>query len=106
MTVTLLPLRLQQVHAVPAGRSGKPVWAECLSYHGGHHPAHVDGVASPQVVPLAVLLVLGTDLEQVHAGLQNARLILRTRRNEEETLKAGASESFGTCSISSHIFVD
>lgn len=51
--------------------------SEDASYHGGHHPAHVDGVVSLQVVPPAVLLVLRTDLEQVHAGLQDARFILR-----------------------------
>lgn len=50
-----------------------------VSYHGRHHPADVYGAASVQIVLSSVLLVLGADLEQIQAGLQNARLVLNTR---------------------------
>lgn len=50
-----------------------------MSYHGRHHPADVYGAASIQVVLSSVLLVLGADLEQIQAGLQNAGLVLNTR---------------------------
>lgn len=52
---------------------------EDMSYHGRHHPADVYGAASVQVVLSSVLLVLGADLEQIQAGLQNTGLVLNTQ---------------------------
>lgn len=54
------------------------------AHHGGHDPADVDGVVSFQVVHSSVLLVLGADLEQIQAGLQNIGLILYRQRGERK----------------------
>lgn len=56
------------------------------THHGRHNPADVDGVASLQVVHFSVLLVLGADLEQIQAGLQNIRLILHREEKENRDL--------------------
>lgn len=56
------------------------------THHGRHNPADVDGVVSLQVVHFSVLVVLGADLEQIQAGLQNIRLILHREEKENRDL--------------------
>lgn len=80
-------------HAVPVQKAAATVSTDqhrsCSffhTHHGRHDPADVDGVVPVHVVQPCVGLVLRADLQHVHTGLQNTRLILYRYRKTSVTL--------------------
>lgn len=55
-----------------------------LTHHGAHHPAHIDWAAAAGAVTATVLQVLGVDVQELQAGVQDLVFKLCQRKQEED----------------------